>query len=267
MNSSRNGSAATDPCMTKEWLSVGAVAQLAGVTVRTLHHYEEIGLLVPTERSRAGYRQYNPADLDRLTQVLYYRELGFPLDEIGTLLDDRSVDSLAHLHRQHELLTTRLQRVSKMVAAVEKEMEAHMSGTELSGAEKLEIFGESYNPDYEREAKERWGDTQEWAQSQARTKNFSKADWQRVKDETDVANAEMVRVFKSGAKPGSPQANDIAEAHRASIEVFYDCGYGLQKNLAEMYLVDERFTKTYEDLAVGLTQWLRDSIFANAEGK
>lgn len=267
MDSYRTWMGSTSSGTTEEWLSVGAVAQLAGVTVRTLHHYEEIGLLIPNERNRAGYRQYNSADLSRLTKVLYYRELGFPLEEIATLLDDTGVDSLQHLQRQHTLLTERLRRVSNMVEAVEKEMEAHMSGTELSAAEKLEIFGETYDPAYEVEAQQRWGDTPAWAQSQQRTKEFTKADWQQVKDDSDTANAEMVRVFRSGAQPGSAAANEIAENHRASIEFYYDCGYEMQQNLAEMYLADERFTKTYEDLAVGLTQWLRDSIFANAEGK
>jgi DNA-binding transcriptional MerR regulator len=243
---------------------VGEVAQLAGVTVRTLHHYGEIGLLPPSERTGAGYRQNTADDLDRLARVLYYRDLGFSLDSIATLLDE-STDPSEHLRRQHQLLTERLQRVQAMIIAIEKEMEAEMSGNELTAEEKLEIFGESYDPAYEKEAEDRWGDSDAWKQSQQRTKKFTKADWQRIKDGTDAFNAKLVAVFSSGAKPGSPEANEVAEEHLSGINTFYDCGYDMQRNLADMYLADERFTKNYEDLAPGLAQWVRDSIHANAD--
>ncbi len=247
--------------------TVGEVAHLAGVTVRTLHHYGQVGLLVPGERTGAGYRLYTDDDLDRLTRILYYRDLGFALDAIADLLDPAGApsDPHAHLRRQHELLTARLARVQAMVTAIEKELEAAVSGIELTAEEKLEIFGETYDPAYEVEAEQRWGDTEMWRQSQQRTKSFSKDDWRRVKADTDALNARMVETFRSGAAPGSPEADAVAEAHRASIEVFYDCGYDMQRHLADMYLADERFTRTYEDLAPGLTQWLRDSIHANAD--
>jgi MerR family transcriptional regulator, thiopeptide resistance regulator len=248
--------------------TVGEVARLAGVTVRTLHHYGDIGLLEPSDRTGAGYRQYSAADLDRLARILYYRDLGFPLDAIGTLLDEAArdgLDTVEHLRRQHQLLTDRLQRVQAMVQAIEKEMEAAMSGNELSAEEKLEIFGESYDPAYEQEAEQRWGDTDAWKQSQERTKKFSKGDWQQVKDDMDAFNTRLVEVYRSGAKPGSPEANEVAEAHRASIEQFYDCSYEMQRKLADMYLADERFTKNYEDLAPGLAQWIHDAIHANAD--
>src|SRR5215203_5254239 len=77
-------------------MNVGEVAELAGVTVRTLHHYDRIGLLTPSERTAAGYRRYTPSDLDRLHRVLVYRELGFPLEEVATLLDDPDADPAAH---------------------------------------------------------------------------------------------------------------------------------------------------------------------------
>jgi DNA-binding transcriptional MerR regulator len=99
--------------------SVGQVAALAGVTVRTLHHYDEIGLLAPTERSPGGYRLYGDADLERLRQILFYRELGFPLDEITTILADPQSDAASHLRRQHRMLRERIERLQAMVVAVE----------------------------------------------------------------------------------------------------------------------------------------------------
>src|SRR3954452_14885844 len=105
-------------------MNVGEVAALAGVTVRTLHHYDRIGLVSPSARTAAGDRQYAPADLDRLHQVLVYRVLGAHLEEVPDLLDDPSADPAAPLLRQHALLRERLERTQAMVAAVEKEMEA-----------------------------------------------------------------------------------------------------------------------------------------------
>lgn len=111
--------------------SVGQVAALAGVTVRTLHHYDEIGLL-PSGRSHAGHREYEDADLDRLQQILFYRELGFPLEEVAALLDDPDADPAEHLRRQHELLTGRIDRLQRMAAAVEHAMEARKMGIKLT---------------------------------------------------------------------------------------------------------------------------------------
>src|SRR3954464_1506496 len=167
-------------------VNVGEVATLAGVTVRTLHHYDRIGLLSPSERTTAGYRRYAPTDLDRLHRILVYRELGFPLEEVATLLDDPDADPAAHLRRQHRLLRDRLDRTQAMVEAVEKEMEAQQMGISLTPEERFELFGEGFSEDYEREAEERWGDTEAWAQSQRRTAAYGKEDWVRIKEEGEA---------------------------------------------------------------------------------
>src|SRR5437660_6416646 len=104
--------------------SVGQVARLAAVSVRTLHHYHEIGLLAPSGQTPAGYRRYSADDLERLQRVLFYRELGFPLEQIVTLLDDPAIDAQAHLRRQHDLLVARIGRLYAMATAVERAMEA-----------------------------------------------------------------------------------------------------------------------------------------------
>src|SRR4051794_1909854 len=192
-------------------MNVGEVAALAGVTVRTLHHYDRIGLLSPSGRTAAGYRQYAPADLDRLHQVLLYRELGFPLEEVATLLDDPSADPEAHLRRQHRLLRDRLERTSAMVEAVEKEMEARAMGIALTPEEKFELFGEGYSEDYEREAEERWGDSEAWAQSQRRTSAYTKEDWVRIKEEASDVEQRLAEALRSDVPADSAPAMDLAE--------------------------------------------------------
>src|SRR5690606_6950244 len=137
--------------------SVGEVARLTGVTVRTLHHYDEIGLLSPSGRTAAGYRQYSEADLERLQQILTYRELGFPLEEIAEIVADPRADALTHLRRQHALLVGRMERLRKMIDAVEFMMEAQQMGIQLTPQERFEVFGD-FDPDqYAEEAEQRWG--------------------------------------------------------------------------------------------------------------
>ena len=246
-------------------MNVGEVAALAGVTVRTLHHYDRIGLLSPSGRTAAGYRQYAPADLDRLHQVLLYRELGFPLEEVATLLDDPSADPEAHLRRQHRLLRDRLDRTQQMVAAVEKEMEARAMGISLTPEERFELFGDGFSEDYEREAEERWGDTAAWTQSQRRTAAYTKEDWVRIKQEGEDVEVRFAAALQAGVPADSERAMDIAEEHRQQISRnFYDCPPGMHAGLGRMYVEDERFTAHYENRAPGLAQYVSMAIQANA---
>ncbi|GAA1482429.1 MerR family transcriptional regulator [Gordonia sinesedis] len=249
-------------------LTVGTVAGLVGVSVRTLHHYDRIGLIVPSGRTPAGYRVYDDADVERLHRVLTYRELGFPLEQIATLLDDPNADAQSQLRSQRDLLNERIRRLHRMVAAVEEMMNAKNQGIQLTAAEQAEIFGDDWLGDeYAAEAQERWGDTDAWKQSQQRTAGYTKADWQRIKNDTDALEARLADALRRGVAPGSAEANDLAEQHRASIEKFYDCGYEMQSCLADMYVDDPRFAKHYDDVADGLAVYVRDVIKANAEAK
>ncbi|MER5349146.1 MerR family transcriptional regulator [Kitasatospora sp. NPDC002551] len=251
---------------TDDGYTVGTVARIAKVTVRTLHHYDEIGLLSPRGRTPAGYRRYDEADLGRLQRILFYRELGFPLEEIAAVLDDDSVSPREHLRRQHRLLTDRIAHLQKLAAAVEHAMEAEKMGIQLTPEEKFELFGEHYREEWETEAEQRWGDTAAWAESQRRTGGYEKADWERIKAETDALNARLVEAFTAGEPADGGRAVDLAEEHRRHIrENFYDCTFEIHRGIAGMYLADPRFTKVYEDLAPGLAQWLHDAMLANAE--
>ena len=246
-------------------MNVGDVAALAGVTVRTLHHYDRIGLLSPSGRTAAGYRQYSPADLDRLHSVLLYRELGFPLEEVAALLDDPAADPEAHLRRQHALLRDRLDRTTAMVAAVEKEMEARAMGMSLTPEERFEVFGEHDPAQYEAEVQERWGETDVYAQSKRKRAAYTKDDWIAIKAEQEEINTRFVQAMHSGAAPGSAEAMDVAEAHRQSISRwFYDCSPEMHAALGRMYVEDERFTATYEAMASGLAQYVSTANQANA---
>ncbi|WP_326803479.1 MerR family transcriptional regulator [Streptomyces sp. NBC_01788] len=246
--------------------SVGQVAGFAGVTVRTLHHYDDIGLLVPGERSHAGHRRYGDADLDRLQQILFYRELGFPLEEVAALLDDPEADPAAHLRRRHELLTARIEKLKEMAAAVEHAMEARRMGIDLTPEERFEVFGDHDPEKYADEVRQRWGGTEAYRQSQRRTASYTKEDWKRLTVEQDAIHRRMAELLDAGTPARSEAAMDVAEAHRRFISgSYYDCGHEMHSCLAQMYVADPRFTATYEKIRPGLAAYLHDAILANAE--
>ncbi|MCX4907757.1 MerR family transcriptional regulator [Streptomyces sp. NBC_00878] len=245
--------------------SVGQVAGFAGVTVRTLHHYDEIGLLVPSERSHAGHRRYSDVDLDRLQQILFYRELGFPLDEVAALLDDPEADPRAHLRRQHELLTARIEKLQKMAAAVEHAMEARTMGINLTPEEKFEVFGDKDPEEHAEEAERRWGGTEAYAESQRRAARYTKDDWKRMQAEVASWGERYDALMEAGEPATGERAMDMAEEHRQHIsQWFYDCSYETHRGLGEMYMSDERFKAFYDSMRPGLAEHLRDAIEANA---
>ena len=246
--------------------SVSQVAGLAGVTIRTLHHYDEIGLLSPSGRSAAGYRIYEGPDLERLQQILFYRELGFALEEIAAIVDDPRTDAVGHLRRQRGLLTERIERLRKMVAAIDYEMEAREMDIKLTPEERLEVFGDFNPEDHTEEAEQRWGGTDAYRQSQRRVSKYTKDDWLKIKAEHNEVAANLAALFESGASPDSEEAMAAAEAHRQHISRwYYDCSHEIHRGLGEMYVSDESFRANYDVLAPGLSEFIRDAARANAE--
>lgn len=251
-----------------ERLTVGAAARLVGVSVRALHHYDEIGLVEPTGRTSVGYRTYSARDIERLYQVLTYRELGFPLEQIKRLLDDPAVDTMGHLRRQRELLDGQIDRLHQMAAAIDRMMEARTMKIQLTPEEQREIFGDKWLGDeYAAEAEHRWGNTEAWKQSQQRAAQLSKDEWREIKAETDAFDKAIIDALTRGVRPGSSEANALAERHRAAIGHFSDCDYALQMKIAQTYVDDPRLKAYYEGMAPGLAQFLHQVIIANADGK
>ena len=245
--------------------TVGEVAKLAHVSVRTLHHYDELGLLSPSARSEAGYRLYTSGDLDRLQQVLFYKELGFRLEEIRDLMADPGFDRREALVSQRGLIAGRASRLGAMLELIDKTLISLEGGTTMTKEEKFEVFGDFDPAEYEDEVKERWGATEAYKESARRTKRYTKADWQRIKDEGAADMAKMIEVFDQGVTPDDPRAMDVAEDARLAIDRnFYPCSHRMHVNLGEMYVADPRFTAFYDDQRSGLAKWLSAAIKANA---
>lgn len=251
-----------------EDLTVGRVADLVGVSVRTLHHWDAIGLVRPSGRSWSGYRLYDEKDVARIHRVLVYRELGLALAQIGEILDDPFVDPREHLQRQRTLLEERIRRLERTARAVDEMIErtdmTHENGIRLSAEEQARIFGADWDPAYQDEARERWGGTEAWKQSAARTREWGPEQWQQVKDELETVESALADALARGIAPGSEEANALAERHRATIARHYDCTRSMQVVLARMYTEDPRFAAHYDERAEGLAAWLRAVIEENA---
>jgi DNA-binding transcriptional MerR regulator len=246
--------------------TVGEVARLSHVSVRTLHHYDEIGLLVPRGRSPGGYRLYSPSDLRRLQQILLYRELEFGLDEIAGMIADRDADTDDHLRRQHRLMRARRDRDIALLGAIEKEMEARKMGIALTPQEQFELFGTANLDEVTAEAEERWGDTDAWRESRRRTAAYTKDDWVTIKAEADANIAGFADAIRAGELPTGTTAMDLAEEHRQHLSRwFYDCGYGMHRGLAELYVSDPRYMASYDEIEPGFSQYVHDAIMANAD--
>src|SRR5215212_2312151 len=246
--------------------TVGRVADLSGMTIRTLHHYDEIGLLSPSGRSAAGYRIYEDSDIERLQRILFYRELGFALEEISTIVDDPRTDALGHLRRQRGLLRERIERLSAMVDAIDYEMEARSMDMRLTPEERLEVFGEFRPEDYAEEAEQRWGETEAYKESNRRVSKYNKEDWQRLKAEGEEVQDRLAAALEAGLAPDSEEAMAAVEAHRQHISRwFYECTYEIHRGLTEMYVSDERFRSHYDTQTPGLAGFIREAALANAQ--
>ncbi|HKN56810.1 MAG TPA: MerR family transcriptional regulator [Amycolatopsis sp.] len=245
---------------------VGKVAAVAGITVRTLHHYDEIGLLTPGGRTASGYRSYDDEDLDRLQRILFYRELGFPLETIATLVNDPGVDADAHLKRQRELLVERIGELGRMVAAVDRVMEARAMGNALTPEEKFEVFGGFREPEgYAEEAARRWGDTPEW---QASAPSLTKQEWIDAEAQRKEWVRRLTAVIEAGAGPDSTEAAELAEEHRVMLARFMgECSYEMQRRIGELYVTEPAqlaFLIRTEEQRPGVGEFVRDAIRENA---
>ncbi len=259
--------------MARQW-TVSEVAGLAHVTVRTLHYYDEIGLLVPSDRSEAGYRLYSEADLERLQQIRLYRELGFALDAIGQVLDEPSIDRLSALRSQREFLVTKRRKMEAVIRAVDRTLESMTGGRKMNTGEMFDGFEDlaeapdevrAHHATHAKEAHERWGDSDVYAESMRRTRGHSKDAWKEIQDQSGENEARMVSLMAAGEAPEGAEAMAAAEAMRQHISRwFYPCSHKMHAGLADMYEADPRFRAYYEKRAEGLASFVAGAIRANA---
>ena len=191
---------------TRRTYQVKEVAEPAGLTIRALHHYDSIGLLVPSARSAAGYRLYDDDDLLRLQQILIGRELGLSLEAIRRSLDDPGFDRREALRAQRAELAARAERATDMIRAIDAALTA-IEENDMGKVDMKKIF-DGFDPDqYADEVKQRWGDTDAYKISAKRTKSYTEADWQKLKDEQAAIYADALAA-RDGRRAARRAARD-----------------------------------------------------------
>ena len=245
--------------------TISEAARYAGVSVRVLRHYDEIGLLQPSSRTDAGYRQYSDDDLLTLQRIVAYRAMGMGLAGIRHVLTGTPSDAIAQLEAQEQTLRAALQRTAAQLEDVTMTRRARRMGMQLNADEVREVFGDEDPTRYQEEAEHRWGHTNAYRESHRRTSSYTKEDWARQAAELEAIEQAFADALAAGLPADSAPAKEAAERHRRQIDTwFYPCSYEMQTGLAEMYIADERFTAHYEARAAGLARYVYDAILANA---
>jgi DNA-binding transcriptional MerR regulator len=243
------------------------VAVLSGVTVRTLHHYDALGLLVPSARSAAGYRLYSDDDLLRLQQILIGRELGLSLEAIRRSLDDPQFDRRATLIAQRGELVARAERAEGMIEAIDAALASLEQGgrAEDTTMDMKKIFEGFDHEQHADEAKQRWGHTEAYKSSEQRWRSYTKAELQKCREEQAAIYAEARAALEAGLAPEDERAMDVAERHRLSFDRwFYPCSPKMHAKLADMWETDTRYANNIDEFGAGLTAFLAAAVRANA---
>lgn len=229
-------------------MKVKEVSQLTGISVRTLHYYDDIGLLTPDHTTEAGYRLYSDDNLATLQQILFFRELDFPLKKIKELLRSPTFDRQKAFELQRKMLITKRKQLDRMIQTIDKSILNGKGELVMTKEEKFEGFDFSKNP-YEQEARERWGD--------------------KAVDEANKKGPELrekmneIYIKLAGLRhlpPESPQAQAGIEQWYTYLNKIGTYSLAAFASLGQMYVDDERFRKNIDQFGEGLAEFMRDAM-------
>lgn len=237
-------------------MKVGEVAKLTGLTVRTLRYYDEIGLLKPSLVTESGYRIYSNADLELLQQILFFRELDFPLEEIRKIMENPSYDREEALRRHRQLLLQKRSHLDGLISLVENTLKgaADMSFKQFDVSEMEET-----RKKYAQEAKERWGTTNVYAEYEEKTADYTDPQWKLINGEGTIILKEFGKLRH--LDPACTEVQELVMKWQAFItDNFYTCTKPILSCLGEMYIGDERFTKNIDKNGEGTALFMATAI-------
>ncbi|NTU25970.1 MerR family transcriptional regulator [Bacillus tequilensis] len=241
---------------------VKQVSEMAGVSIRTLHHYDDIQLLNPSALTDAGYRLYSDTDLERLQQILFFKEIGFRLDEIKEMLDHPNFDRKAALQSQKDMLMKKKQRMEEMIQTIDRTLQSIEGGELLN---KRDLFAglsmkdiEEHQQTYADEVRRLYG-REVAEETEKRTSAYSADDWRAIMAEFNLIYRRIAERMEHG--PGDPEVQAAVGAFRDHIcQYHYDCTLDMFRGLGEVYITDERFTDSINQYGEGLAAFLRKAI-------
>ena len=237
-------------------LTIGALSRLSGVSVRALHHYDQIGLLRPSEVATSGYRYYDDTAVERLWQILFFRELDFPLNDIAQILSSPGFDRMRALEEHRSLLMQKRERLDALITLVSNAMKGE-TNMEFKPFDTSKI--DEMRAQYAEEAKARWGNTDAYRESERRTAKYTKEDYARLQDEAGEIFAAFAALV--GTDPADERVQALVKRWQSHIsESYYTCTNEILAGLGQMYVLDERFTKNIDQYGAGAAQLMSDAI-------
>jgi len=239
--------------------TVHELATLAHISVRTLHYYDEIGLLEPSSIAKNGYRYYHEKELIRLQQILFFKELAFSLEDIKRMLNRPDFRVIEALKDQKKLMKLKQTRLDALIKTIDKTIRTMNNNQTMKDEEMYDAFRDEDVKEYQAEVKERWGNTDAYKQSQAKVNTMTKKEMATLKQEGEKLAQALADAMDKPVQDAHVQA--LIKKHHDGINFFYTCNGEMYRNLAQMYVDDARFTAYYEKFRPGLAVFLRDAIF------
>lgn len=237
--------------------TIKEIADLAGVTTRTLRYYDEIGLLEPADTGDNGYRYYDQGSLLRLQQILFFRELDVPLKDIHLIMSRPDFNLLRALEEHRASLENRAKRLDQLIDTVDRTIATIKGDQIMTAKDYFEGFDETQ---YEEETRQRWGNTPQYAQSQKKWASYSKEQKDAIKVEGGRLTIRMVS-DDPNASPDDPDVQAaIGEYHAYINKYFYTCDVEFLRNLADMWVEDPRFAINYERVREGGAEFVRHAV-------
>ncbi|WP_028593389.1 MerR family transcriptional regulator [Paenibacillus assamensis] len=242
---------------------VKEVADLAGISVRTLHHYDSIGLLKPKKIEENGYRYYNDDDLERLQQILFFKELEVPLVEIQRIIDHPSFDRKHALVSHRSMMLQKKHRLERLIHTVEETLQSMKGAIAMTKEDMFEPFDmaeiEEHQKKYEQEVEEKYGHTDAYKESQEKTSTYTADDWKQIKHEWDSLYKQIAERMDKG--PADEEVQALISEYRSLITAnFYNCTLEIFRGLGDLYTSDPRFTKNIDKVKPGLSSFLQQAM-------
>lgn len=240
---------------------INEVSKLTGVSIRMLHHYDKIGLLSPRKRTDSNYRMYNNNDISRLYQILLFKELEFPLQEIKQILDDKDFDKREVLKVQRGLIFEKKKRLERILESIDDTIE-NLGGNVMS-KNNFKAFDyekvKKHQEKYKEETEKRYKNSDAYKESKEKTSKYSKNDWENIMGEASVIYEELANLMDK--EPSDEKVQKLIEKWRNHISTnFYNCTIEIFRGLSIMYVGDERFTKNIDKYKDGLAQFMSDAM-------
>lgn len=238
--------------------TVQQLSDMAGVTVRTLHHYDEIGLLQPYERSEKGYRYYAREQLLQLQQIMLYRELDIPLKAIKVILDSDDYDVIQSLEEHKQQFIEKRRQMDKLLETIDKTIASLKNKKmKMTDEELYEGFSKEEATTMREEVKQRWGE-EELLATEERIRQMDKEQWKDVKEEGHAVTQLLADVMD--LPPDHILVQKAIEKHYMHMNRFYEVSEERYRGLGQLYVEDERFKAYYEKYRTGLAEFVQQAI-------